>query len=259
MKKGDKIDGFMIDMDGTICKGWQVIPGAIDFIQELKDKRKPFVLLTNNSSASRQSYFHKMRTLGFAVDLHDILTSTTATILYLKSEHPGKSVYALGTEDFCEEIKEAGIQIVDQQPDIVLLAFDRTINYEKINNAYHYLSNGAKFVCTHPDILCPTEEGYDVDIGPFIDMLSSLTGAKPTIIGKPSLKMAEMSAQHMGVQLDSLAMVGDRLYTDMKMSWENGFTSILVLSGETIAEDLKESSIEPDIVVASIADLRGIF
>ena len=259
MEKWNGVEGFLIDMDGTICKGWQAIPGATEFIKELKSKKIPFVLLTNNSSSSRQSYLHKMHTLGFDVVLDDILTSTTATILYLQFERPGKSVYVLGTPDFCKEIEEAGVQIVDQGPDIVLLAFDRTVTYEKINQAYHHLLNGAEFLCTHPDKLCPTEKGYDVDIGPFIDMFCSLTGAIPTVIGKPSRKMAEMASSHMGVPLQSLAMVGDRLYTDMKMAEDNGFTSILVLSGETTIEDLKKSEIEPDIVAASIADLGEMF
>lgn len=258
-EKGEGINAFLIDMDGTICKGWQVIPGAIEFIQYLKDEKKPFVLLTNNSSASRKSYLYKMRTLGFDVDLEDILTSTTATILYLQAEHPKKSVYPLGTPDFCNEVRDAGILIASHDPDIVLLAFDRTITYEKINKAYHYLLNGAEFVCTHPDELCPTENGYDVDIGPFINILSSLTGVQPVIVGKPNVKMAEMASRHMGVPLHSMAMIGDRLYTDMKMAWENGFTSILVLSGETVVADLMESKIEPDIVAASIADFIDFF
>ena len=253
------VKGFMIDMDGTICKGWQVIPGAPEFIQELKDKGLPFVLLTNNSSASRDSYLRKMKKLGFPVRLEEILTSTTATILYLQDERPGRTIYALGTPDFIEELEEAGIELVDDDADIVLLAFDRSITYEKINKAYHLLLAGAELVCTHPDRLCPTESGYDVDIGPFIDMFRSLCNVEPVIIGKPSRMMAEMASRHLGVHVENMAMIGDRLYTDIRMAVENGMLSILVLSGETRPDDLKGSLYSPDVVAGSVKDLQGTF
>lgn len=253
------VQGFMIDMDGTICKGWQVIPGAPEFIQELKDRGLPFVLLTNNSSASRESYLRKMMKLGFPVRMEDILTSTTATILFLQGERPGKTVYPLGTPDFLQELEEAEVEMVEDGADIVLLAFDRSITYEKINKAYHLLSAGAELICTHPDRLCPTESGYDVDIGPFIDMFRSLCDVDPVIIGKPSRKMAEMSSRHLGVPVENMAMIGDRLYTDIRMAIENDMLSVLVLSGETTPEDLKGSLLTPDIVAASVKDLQGFF
>ncbi|MGE4275169.1 MAG: HAD-IIA family hydrolase [Candidatus Methanomethylophilaceae archaeon] len=259
MAGGMDVKGFMIDMDGTICKGWNVIPGALEFLQELREKGLPFVLLTNNSSYSRQSYLRKFHSLGFQVELDDILTSTTATALFLRTEREGRTVFPLGTPDFLQEIEEAGIEIREEGADIVLLAFDRSITYEKINRAYHLLLDGAELICTHPDRLCPTEDGYDVDIGPFIDMFRSLTGVQPLVIGKPSRRMVEMASRQMRIPVGGLAMIGDRLYTDIRMAVDGGITSVLVLSGETKAEDLETSEIQPDIVAASVQDLRGFF
>ncbi len=253
-----RIQGLMIDMDGTLCRGWEVIEGAPEFIAELNEAGMPYVLLTNNSSASRESYLHKMRTLGFPVGMENILSSTTATLLFLQEERPGKSVYPLGTPDFMAELEASGIEVSDDAP-IVLLAFDRSITYEKINRAYQLLKDGAELVCTHPDQLCPTEDGYDVDIGPFITLFQSLLEIEPVVVGKPNRLMAEMSARHMGVALEGLAMIGDRLYTDMRMAVENDLTSILVLSGEAEAGELEGSTLKPDLVLGSVRDLLGAF
>jgi HAD superfamily hydrolase (TIGR01457 family) len=251
----DGASGFMIDMDGTVYRGEDVIQGAPEFIERLKAKDIPFVLLTNNSSAGRRHYLDKLTKMGFRVNIDNILTSTYATISYLLKYHNGMTVYPLGTPQFIEEIKEAGIRIDDKAPDIVLLAFDLTITYEKINSAYQFIKKGSKLVATHPDDLCPTEHGYDVDIGPFIRFFESMTGTKATVIGKPNRLMAEMAAEKMGVPPERTVMVGDRLYTDMKMAADAEIRSIMVLSGEAKTSDLKNSKIRPTVVVNSVDDI----
>ena len=249
------ISGFVIDMDGTVYKGGKAIPGASGFIDELNRRKIPFVFLTNNSAHGRRFYHEKMRKMGFNVTLDNILTSTIATIRYLKLNWAGKTVYPLGVLQFDDELKEAGVIIDDKNPDIVLLAFDTTVTYEKINNAYHFLMAGSEFIATHPDDLCPTEDGYDVDIGPFIRFFESMTGKKATVIGKPNRRMLEMAASAMNIDISGLAMVGDRLYTDIKMACDNDITSIVVLTGETKKDDLKDSKIIPTFVVDSVVDI----
>ncbi len=248
------VKGFLIDMDGTVYKGMEPIPGAKEFISHLGREHIPFVMLTNNSSSSRSHYLRKLTDMGFDIGIDNILTSTTATILHLQAHRPGKAVYPLGTPQFTEELKEAGIELSDAAP-IVLLAFDRTITYGKINHAYHLLLQGAELIATHPDDLCPTEDGYDVDVGPFIRMFEELTGSRALVIGKPNSAMVEMASLHLNVPVDELAMVGDRLYTDMRMAVDNGMTSVLVLSGEADRESLQASGMEVDVVAGSVADL----
>ena len=249
------ISGFVIDMDGTIYKGGKAIPGAPGFIDELKKRKVPFVFLTNNSAHGRRFYYEKVRGMGFDVGLENILTSTIATIRYLKGHRPGKTVYPLGSPQFNEEIRAAGITVDDRDPDIVLLAFDTTMSYEKINNAYHFLTAGSELIATHPDDLCPTEDGYDVDIGPFIRLFESITDRKATVIGKPNRRMLEMAAEAMDADVNDLVMVGDRLYTDIKMAYDNGITSVLVLTGETKMGDLEASDVKPTFIVDSVADI----
>jgi len=249
------VSGFMIDMDGTVYKGNDVIKGAPEFIERLKKSKTPFVFLTNNSSSYREYYLNKLLRMGFDVTIDDILTSTTATIGYLMKHHSGKKVYPVGTPKFIEEIENAGIPINDKDPDIVLLAFDTTITYEKINNAYQFIKKGAIFIATHPDDLCPTENGYDVDIGPFIRLLESMTGTEAIVIGKPNPLMAKTAAEKMNVPLKGTVMIGDRIYTDMKMASDSGIRSILVLSGEAKEDDVNGMKTRPTMIVNSVDEI----
>jgi len=251
----DDISGIMIDMDGTVYKGSEVIKGAPEFVERLRKKEIPFVFLTNNSASDRKHYLNKLKKMEFDVTIDNILTSATATFQYVAKHHGNAAVYPVGTPKFVEEAKAEGIRIVDHDPDIVLLAFDTTITYEKINKAYDFIKKGAEFIATHPDDLCPTEDGYDVDIGPFIRFLESMTGVKATVIGKPNKLMIEMAAEKMNVRKEGLVMIGDRLYTDIKMASDNRIRSILVLSGETKKEDLDNSNVHPSEVAGSIDEL----
>ncbi len=248
----------MIDMDGTIYKGGNVIPGAQEFINSLIKEGIPFVFLTNNSSHTREYYYDKLRKMGFQIDKGRILTSTIATVRFIKERRAGKRVYVIATPDVAKEIEGSGIESSEDDPEIVLLTFDRTITFDKINKAYRFIMNGAELIATHPDDLCPTEDSYDVDIGQFIRMLSFLTGTEPTIIGKPSGLMLEMAAGEMGVEKENTMMVGDRLYTDIRMASNAGTASVLVLTGEAKASDIEGSDAKPTYVIDSVADMPGL-
>jgi HAD superfamily hydrolase (TIGR01450 family) len=196
--------------------------------------------------------------MGFDVTFENVLTSNIATIRYVLSQHPGKRVYVVGSPDVVEEVRAAGVNVVEDEPDIVYLTFDRTITYEKINKAFKALNNGAALVATHPDDVCPTETDYDIDIGPFIRMFEQMCQTRAIVIGKPNRLMLEMAALEMGVDPDGAVMVGDRLYTDIRMGQDAGITSILVLSGETSKEDLKGSDVKPTYVLDSVADIVSL-
>ena len=253
-----RYSGFMIDMDGTVYKGGDLIPGAIDFIKALKDKGIPFVFLTNNSAYSRSHYYEKLRRMGFDVTIDNVLTSNIATTRFVLSERPGKKVYVVGSPEVVKEVSEAGVEVVEDDPDIVYLTFDRTITYEKINKAYKFLCRGAELIATHPDDVCPTETDYDIDIGPFIRMFEQMCQTTALVIGKPNRLMLEMAALHMGVDPERTVMVGDRLYTDIMMGKLAGTATILVLSGETSRADLEGSDIVPTHVLDSVADIPAL-
>ena len=155
-------------------------------------------------------------------------------------------------------MEDAGIDIVEDDPDIVVLTFDTTITYEKINKAFHFLKKGAELIATHPDDLCPTEDFYDIDIGPFIRMFEQMCQTTATVIGKPNRLMLEMAAREMGVDPSDTVMVGDRLYTDIAMAARAGTQSILVLSGETDMAMLEGSDIRPTVTLGSVADIPDL-
>ena len=253
-----RFGGFMLDMDGTIYKGGDPIPGAREFVSFLRGRGIPFVFLTNNSSHSRSFYSAKLRGLGFDVTEADVLTSTTATIRFLVSERFGRSVYPVATPDVTAELEAAGLDLVGEDPDIVLLTFDRTITYDKINRAYRYVRDGAELIATHPDDVCPTEDSYDIDIGPFIRMFEQMCQTKAVVIGKPNRLMLEMAAREMGVPPEDAVMVGDRLTTDIAMAERAGTQSILVLSGETDMAMLEASGARPTAVAGSVADIPAM-
>lgn len=246
---------FVLDMDGTVYLGERAIDGAVEFITELKRRGIPFRFLTNNSSNRREVYSARLNRMGFDVDPSTVLTSTVATIRYILDRYPGKTVYPVGVPGFVEEVKEAGIVIDEDDPDIVLLAFDRTITYEKINRAYRLLKKGKTFIATHPDDLCPAEDGYDIDIGPFIRMFEQMCDTKAIVIGKPNRAMLEMAASEMGLDVSDVIMVGDRLYTDIRMAVDAGVMSVAVLSGEATREDIDESSYKPTFVCDTVAGI----
>lgn len=250
--------GFMIDMDGTIYKGKNIISGAMEFIAYLQKKEIPFVFLTNNSSCTRSYYHDKLAGMGFRISANNILTSGIITSKYITEKYPGSKVFVMASPDVTEEMRSYGIDETDTDPDIVCLTFDKSIDYKKINDAYHFILGGAKLIATHPDMLCPTETSYDVDIGAFIEMFENLTGCKAEIIGKPNPEMLKTAASVMGVDPWRTVMVGDRLYTDIKMASDAGTNSILVLSGETSEKDLECSETKPTFVLKSVGEIPGM-
>lgn len=248
--------GFAIDMDGTVYRGERPIPGAAGFVDGLRERGIPFRFLTNNSAHTRRFYSDRLRRIGIDATEDDVLTSTLATVRFIEGERPGRSVYVIATPEVAEEVRAAGVPSAGEgRPDIVLLTFDTTIDYGKINRGYHHLLAGAELIATHPDDVCPTEDSYDVDIGPFIRMYESLTKKEATVIGKPNRRMLEMASSEMGLPVKEVVMVGDRLSTDMRMAADAGARSVLVLSGETDMELLRRSGMRPTFVARSVGDI----
>lgn len=243
------------DMDGTLYLGERVIEGAPELIRSLKDKQVRCIYLSNNSSKNRKDYLKKLESLSIPADEDDIFTSLNATILKLRKEGV-KRVFPLGTPSFEEELRENGFVLTDESPDAVLLGFDKTLNYEKIEKAYKHLVNGVRYISTHPDVLCPTENGFIPDAGSFMAMFEKATGRLPEVVGKPNTGMITHIMDKYGILPKEACMVGDRLYTDMRMALDAGVLSVLVLSGETKETDYKKSGMKIDIVVSSVKELK---
>lgn len=255
MKLNVDADLFLFDLDGTIYLGNQALPGAVETLKKLDALGKKVCFLTNNSSRDKREYVKKISALGYPVDESCIITSTMAAIQYLKTRAPGKSVYPVGTAPFIAELEKAGIPI-SEDADVVLLGFDTTLTYDKIWKANVLLETGREFITTHPDTVCPSDKGDMPDVGALMALLECSSGRTPSVIcGKPYSPMAEIVAGLFDTPKERIAMVGDRLYTDILFGINNGLQSVLVFTGETTREMFAASGIRPTYVLDGVRDI----
>jgi len=252
-----RVRAFLLDMDGTVYLGPNPIPGSPEFLRFLVESGRKRLFFTNNPTVDAARYAAKLEGMGIVAEASDILTSGEATARYLASETPYRRVYVVGTSSFEDELRRAGIEPVFDQPEAVVLAFDKTLTYAKLEQACLLLRAGLPYIATNPDKVCPTEYGYIPDCAATAALLSAATnGREPKYIGKPNAEMIRMGLQKLGVRPEETAMVGDRLYTDMQMAYNAGIASILVLSGETTREVLARTERQPDYVFESVRELH---
>ncbi|MCR4615781.1 MAG: HAD-IIA family hydrolase [Clostridiales bacterium] len=251
----EKTKYFIIDMDGTFYLSNRLISGSADFVGGLKDKGLDFYFFTNNSSNNVQVCSDKLRSMGFPVNDDKIIISTHVTIDYLNKHHPGKSVYLLGNERLTADFEKGGINLVREDPDIVVLGFDTTLTYEKIRKAAKYISEGALYIATHPDLNCPTADGFKPDTGSMIELFAASTGKRPLIMGKPMTAAVDYITDLLGCERENLVFVGDRLMTDIAVGANHGIPCVLVMTGVTTPEEYERSSVKADLVVNSLSAL----
>lgn len=253
-----KIKCFLMDMDGTIYLGDQLLPGSQDWLSLLEAKKIPYYFLTNNSSRSRVEYAQKLARLGLPVPEEKIFTSGEATAIYLKGAYPDASLYVVGTQPLRDEFERHSFQLSEKDPEVAVLGFDTTLTYEKLWKLCDLVVAGKPYIATHPDINCPTPSGFKPDIGAMIELVAASTGRRPdVIVGKPNAPIVEALAEKTGFPIEAHCMVGDRLYTDIALGrW--GITTALVLSGETKIDDLKGSQFQPDFLLEDIAAMAAL-
>ncbi len=258
MKTINKVKAFLLDMDGTFYLGDRLLPGALELLKVLNRKRIPFYFLTNNSSKSKLEYCQKL--IGMGVNEGDarVITSGDATMLYLKQHTQYRKVYLVGTPGLADAFYRNGFELDEDDPEVLVLGFDTTLTYRKLEVLCKHVRAGVPFIATHPDINCPTPHGFIPDTGSILALVKVSTGREPNlVVGKPNPMIATMAAESMGVQTNECCMVGDRLYTDIAMGETAGVKTVLMLSGETKMEDLTHSRYQPDLVMDSLLDLIG--
>lgn len=251
----NEVKCFLLDLDGTVYLGGRLLPGAKEAVERLRERAK-VVFLTNNSSVSRKDYVMKINAMGIKCTENDVYTSGLAAAAVINRDFAGKKVYLVGTDRLKTEFTEQNINLVEiDYPELVVIAFDTSLTYEKLSRSCKYIREGVPFMATHPDFNCPTGDGAIPDTGSFLALIKASTGCDPFLIcGKPHAPMVEGIESATGIKVKDMAMVGDRLMTDIKFANSNGFLSILVLSGETKLPDLETSTDQPDLILNSIAD-----
>jgi len=253
-----RIRGYLLDLDGTVYRGKRLILGAAEAIAELKSRGRRIVYLSNKPLYSRRDYAEKLTRLGIPTSENEVVNSSFVLARYLAREAPGARVFAIGELPLLVELCRAGLELCEdpERIEYVIAAFDRTLDYRKLNIAFQALRQGARFLATNPDRTCPVEDGEIPDAAGVIAALEATTGRKvELVLGKPSRHMVGAALEVLGLEAGECAMVGDRLETDVRMAKENGLVAILALTGVSSPEDLGRSPWVPDHVVESIAEL----
>ena len=264
-KKVKAIKHIALDMDGTIYNGDMLFPFTIDFLNDMKKAGIGYSFLTNNSSKSRLDYLCHLEKMGIPASLDEIYTSGQATIDYLRFHHPDiKRLFILGTPSLIREFEEAGfISSTDShtdKPDAVIVAFDTSLIYSRLCRAAWWVHKGITYIATNPDKVCPTNlPTVLVDCGSVCTSIEKATGRLPdVVIGKPDPCMLEGIMHRYNLRPEEIAMVGDRIYTDILMAEKTNALGVLVLTGEAKEADLMDSNVNPDIVARDLSEFGNI-
>ncbi|MFC4992159.1 HAD-IIA family hydrolase [Rubritalea tangerina] len=251
--------GFLLDMDGVIYKGKELIDGSADFLKKLRKLNIPYLFLTNNSQRTRRDMALKLNRLGVPAQPEDIFTCAISTARFLAEKKPNATAYVIGENGLGSALHQNGITVVDDDADFVVIGEGRTMNFENIEKAVRLVHNGASLIATNLDTTCPTDQGIRPGCGAIVAMIESATGKKAFSLGKPSPVMMRMARKQLGLRTDETIMVGDTMYTDVLGAVEMGYRSALVLSGHTTEKDILNYAYRPDVVAPCLNALPENF
>jgi NagD protein len=248
-----------LDMDGTIYMGMSLFDYTIPFLNSLKEMGITYSFLTNNPSTSIPDYLKKLAGMGIEATEEEMYTTALATIDYIKTNYPeARRLFLLGTPSMISEFEKAGFESVadsaEERPDVLVVAFDKTLEYSRLCRAAYWAQQGLPYIATNPDRVCPTDQPTVlVDCGSICKCIEHATGRQPDIVlGKPDPNMLTGVQARYGVKPEQVAMVGDRIYTDIEMAHNAGAFGVLVLSGETTLQIADEAPRQPDLIADSI-------
>lgn len=244
---------YLFDMDGTLYLGNQLFSFTTELLKRIRDTGRRYLFMTNNSSKSVEDYIKKLGKLGISAAREDFITSSQATAYYLKQNFPNHRLYVCGTQSLKKELMMEGFTVTEHLPDVdcIVMGFDTELTFQKLEDVSRLLltREGIPYIATNPDYVCPTEFGSVPDCGSVCDMIYNATGKRPVVIGKPSPLMPQLAMAQYGYSKEETAVVGDRIYTDIKSGLNAGITGILVMSGETTQEILEQSEEKPNLVL----------
>lgn len=252
---------FLFDMDGTLYLGDRLFDFTNELLDTIKRNGGRYMFMTNNSSKSVVDYIKKLDKLGVKADYEDFITSSQATAYYLKKHHKNCTLYVCGTTSLKEELIKEGFKITEntEETECIVMGFDTELTFKKLHDiSYMLCTRELPYIATNPDYVCPTEFGSVPDCGSVCDMLFNATGKRPVVIGKPQALMPVLAMEKTGYEKKETAVIGDRIYTDIKSGINAGTVSILVMSGETTKEILNASEDKPDFVLESGKELLDI-
>lgn len=245
-------DAFLFDLDGTVYLDETPIGDVKGTLARLRAMHKRIVFLTNNSSKTEAEYRQKLTRIGLWGEGDLVYTSAMATAEYVAARFPHKRVYLLATDAVKEEFSRT-VPLAEEAPDVVILAYDTTLTFAKMKRFNEFLAGGAVFLATHPDAVCPTAGVSMPDVGAFLELFYTSSGRRPDlIVGKPGTAMGEGLERRLGIPRARMCMTGDRMHTDIRFGNNCGMHTVLVLSGETTEETIKNFPDRPDLVLPDV-------
>ena len=250
MEKNELLRGkklFLFDMDGTLYLGNRLYDFTLELLDTLKKTGRKYLFMTNNSSKSVEDYVKKLEKLGIYATREEFMTSSQATAFYLHKHHEGKKLYVCGTESLKQELRMEGFAVTTDISEVecIVMGFDTELTFQKLHDVSFLLLTRPElpYIATNPDYVCPTEFGSVPDCGSVCDMIFNATGKRPLVIGKPEPLMPQLAMEHTGIPAAQTAVIGDRIYTDVKSGLNAGALAILVMSGETTQAILEASPV----------------
>ncbi|APE37563.1 HAD family hydrolase [Nocardia mangyaensis] len=255
--KDEQILSYLTDMDGVLVHEDQLIPGADEFLAELRANEIPFLVLTNNSIRTPRDLQARLRHTGLDIPEESIWTSALATATFLDDQRPGGTAYVVGESGLTTALHEIGYVLTDSNPDYVVLGETRTYSFEAITTAIRLVDRGAKFIATNPDATGPSRDGVLPATGSVAALITRATGKEPYYVGKPNPLMMRSALRRIGAHSQSTLMIGDRMDTDVIAGLEAGLRTILVTSGISTKSSVETYPFRPTLVVDSVADLIG--
>ncbi|MBJ8339595.1 HAD family hydrolase [Antrihabitans sp. YC3-6] len=246
-----------MDMDGVLVHEEHLVPGADEFLTELRQNQTPFMVLTNNSIRTPRDLHARLVRSGLDIPERSIWTSALATATFLKNQRPGGSAYVVGESGLTTALHDIGYVLTDTDPDYVVLGETRTYSFEAITKAIRLVENGARFIATNPDATGPSREGSLPATGSVAALITRATGREPYYVGKPNPLMMRSALRAIGAHSEHTLMIGDRMDTDVVSGLEAGLRTILVLTGISTRQSVESFPYRPTLVVDSVADLIG--
>lgn len=248
------IKGIFFDLDGTIHRGNDPIPGAAAFVSRLSSKAIPYLFVTNRANRTPEVICEHLRRFGIPCQPDNILTSALATANFVQKGR----VFCIGEDGLRKALREAQVIFDDENPEYVVVGIDRAINYEKIEKAATLIRSGARFVATNPDKVLNSERGLSPGNGAIVAAIAAASGAEPLFIGKPERTIFDRALKRINLFRDEVLFVGDSLESDIKGGIGADIRTVLILTGVSTRKDLKESSIKPTWVAEDFKALEQI-
>src|SRR5712692_1699173 len=252
----DGIKHYLTDMDGVLVHGPALIRGEIEFVQKLRVKEIPCLIVTNNSHYTQRDLQMRLEYMGLEVPPEAIFTSALATAQFLHDQHPRGSAFVIGEAGLTTALHDIGYALTDQEPDYVVLGETTTYSIERITRAIRLVMDGARFIATKPDVMGPGEGGIVPATGAVAALISAATGIKPYYVGKPNPLMMRTALRTLDAHSEESVMIGDRMDTDIVAGIESGLRTILVLTGVTSREQVERFPYRPTWIRNSIADVK---